>query len=600
MKILFVILLSACAFVAAILNLAISSRYKARIMGVSACFAVITGLICYGYGYALADGLSAVTVLRTLLTVSRMFGGVNDFGAVSATPLFRYDIAVAIFWLAHFLAFYVTASAAIAVLGQRLLRHLRLRLLRLSGVTLVYGATPETVGLVKVRNGGRGLVLLSKKGDNLASLADAVGGVTLECDADAFDAPYVLKRIGFNPRQTLEIYCISADAVENHRFAAALRKALQAQGVEADRVSLFLLGVSETRAVALLAGPDRYGYGSLFACDRYELTARLALRLLPPWMCVRFDDRGRATSDLRVLIVGFGQMGWAMLKQLVMNGQFEGSHFSADVVDARMDALSGPIQTRFSAMLDAYDIRLAREDARSATFYKRLETLSPDLIVLCTGSCSNNAEIKRELERYYEPRKSRPPILQCDGDSVLLEDQRSRLGQIDVNLMDRMAMVLNHVYCGGPSPEADWRACDAFSRASCRASVDFLPAYRHIMGFDSLAALERAWPPDGELLENLARTEHKRWCAFHLAMGYRPMSREDFDRRAERFRTGEKLRIGKDTLAMTHACLVPWEALDELSARECAVTGKPLDYKQMDRDNILAIPEILRMASDNP
>ena len=28
------------------------------------------------------------------------------------------------------------------------------------------------------------------------------------------------------------------------------------------------------------------------------------------------------------------------------------------------------------------------------------------------------------------------------------------------------------------------------------------------------------WPPEGELLENLSRTEHLRWCAFHSVMGY--------------------------------------------------------------------------------
>jgi hypothetical protein len=43
-----------------------------------------------------------------------------------------------------------------------------------------------------------------------------------------------------------------------------------------------------------------------------------------------------------------------------------------------------------------------------------------------------------------------------------------------------------------------------------------------------------------------------------------------------------------------HACLIPWEALDGLSDRENSVTGGQVDYKQMDRNNILALPNVLK------
>ena len=595
MKVLLVILLAACAFVAAILNLALNARAKGRVMGVSACFAVVVGLSAYGYAYAVAEGVSIATVLRTLLTVCRMFGGVNDFGALSRTPLCDSRVAVALFWLAHFLAFYVTASAAIAVLGKKLLAYARLRLLRLGRLTLVYGATSETARLVSAPRGGRGLVFVSENGGDIADIADSMGGLLFTDDAALCASPAFLKRLGVFGDRALSVYCVSPDGVENLRYASALREALKQRGADGARVSLFLLGVAESKAVALLSGEGRCGYGSVFACDRCELTARLALRRLPPWERVAFDPDGRAAGDLRVLIVGFGPMGQAMLKQLVMNGQFEGSAFRAEVIDPNMDALSGLIRTRFRPMLEAYDIRLIQSDARGAAFYRRLEADAPGIIALCAGSRRENATLNRELERFYELRERRPAILQCAEDGVVLEDKLYRLEQIDVSAMDRLAMVLNHVYCRGASPEADWRTCDAFSRASCRASVDFYPAYLHILGARDRAALQACWPPEGALLENLARTEHLRWCAFHLAMGYRPMSPEEFDARAARLQSGERLRPGKDAQAMAHACLVPWEALDALSARESALTGKKLDYKQMDVDNILAIPEIMRL-----
>ena len=592
MKIAFLILLTALGFLAVILNLALDTRFKARSMGFCACFAAVSGMLIYGYAYTWTSGLSVATLFRTLMTICRMFAGVNDLGTFSQTPLSRSDAAMAGFWLTHFLAFYVTASAAIAVLGQQLLKYLRVKLLRVGAVTLVYGATRQTARLVRLPRGSRGLVCVTRDDDDVS---EALGGVSFQDDPDGRAAAELLRHI--SARRPLSVYCVSPDAGENLRFATALRDAMSARGMDGLNASLFLLGVSEARAVGLLASPGRCGFGSLFACDESELTARQAIRCLPPWSRVDFDADGRAAGDLRVLVVGFGRMGKAMLRHLVMNGQFEGSAFRAQVVDARMDALSGLMKARFSAMLEAYDIQLIQEDARSAAFYDRLEAHRPAIIALCAGSRKANMILAHALERYYELRDERPAIVQCAEGSVTLEDAEYRLENIDVRAMDRLAMVLNHTYCNGPSPEADWRTCDAFSRASCRASVDFYPAFCRMMGAETPEALERVWPPEGALLENMARTEHRRWCAFHLAMGYRPMTEAELDRRAARIKTGEDIRLGKDTRAMTHACLVPWEALDGLSDREFAATGRRVDYKRMDVNNILAIPEIMRRDS---
>ena len=60
------------------------------------------------------------------------------------------------------------------------------------------------------------------------------------------------------------------------------------------------------------------------------------------------------------------------------------------------------------------------------------------------------------------------------------------------------------------------------------------------------------------------------------------------------YRKGTLKRIAKNTEGLTHACLVPWEALDALSERENAVTGGSVDYKALDTNNVLAIPDILR------
>ena len=107
------------------------------------------------------------------------------------------------------------------------------------------------------------------------------------------------------------------------------------------------------------------------------------------------------------------------------------------------------------------------------------------------------------------------------------------------------------------------------------------------------------WPPDAETLENLAITEHLRWCAYQYANGYAAMSEEVWEQRAARYRSGAEpgFRISRDNQNRLQACLTPWEKLDELSDRENAVTGGQVDYKQMDRNNVLMLREILRFIS---
>ena len=590
-----VVILTAACFFAAILNLALKTGFKKRVMGVSSGLAICVGIAMYGYAYALQSGLSAVSVLKAVLTVCRMFGGVNDFSVVAATPLGQRQGCVALFWLAHFLAFYVTASAAIEVLGKRLLKLIRLRLMRWGGMTLAYAPTADSIPLVARRNGREALALVADgESQALSDMAEAMNGVAFSGGAALCATPEFLKSVGVGERRRLDVYCLGDDGARNLSYAEALLGGLEARRAAPENTSLFLLGVPEERAAHLTAQAGRYGYGSVFACDTYALIARLAVAELAPWTCLSYDDAARATGDFRAVIVGFGQMGRAMLRQLVMNGQMEGSAFRARVFDRRMDDLSGYLEACYPQLMAAYDITLVSGDADSRAFYGELAAHVPSVIALCCGSRKENAERALDLERFYAGRDRRPRILQCTAESVIVDGVEHALGGVDVRALDRRAMVLNHVYCRGESAEADWRACDPFSRASCRASADFYPAFLCAAGVTREQALAGGWPPEGAVLENLARTEHLRWCAFHLAMGYRPMSDREFDERAERFRQGEALRINKNAQGMTHACLTPWESLDALSDRENAVTGGHVDYKAMDVDNVAALIQVAR------
>ena len=107
------------------------------------------------------------------------------------------------------------------------------------------------------------------------------------------------------------------------------------------------------------------------------------------------------------------------------------------------------------------------------------------------------------------------------------------------------------------------------------------------------------WKPEPVLLRSLGETEHLRWCAFHYANGYAPMERADFEVRAAAWKHGAEAgdhtvpRPAKDSQRRLHACLIPWEELNDLSACEKRLTGRDVDYQQIDINTVLALPRLL-------
>lgn len=591
-----VILLTAAGFLAVVLSLAAGRGISNKIIGVCSAAALTTGIIFYSYGYSLHDGCSLQTVIRTLLMVCRMFSGGCDYGAVSDTPLFRNEWIVTLFWTGHFMAFYMTASAAVRLLGRRLLKKLRTRMLRKDDIRLVYGAEPDTICLIGEPDKKRPVILVSERSDETVSArVDSLKGVEFEGGIALCADSKFLKTIGVRgSRRNLDVYCIGGDPRKNLRYAEALLPALQQRKVPPESLSLFMLGVPEDRASGLLSLNGRYGYGELHSASQYDLIARLVIDKRPPWSFIRCDSAGRAQNDFRVFLVGFGRMGQAVLRQMIVNGQMEGSTFHAEVFDRRMNEERGFFDAVYPSLLKNYDVTLHEAAAGSDLFYEHLESNPPSAVVICSGDARHNMELGGILYRKYGSRPDRPCLIQCTPDSVLIDEKEYRLKDLNVREMDRAARKLNHILRGGTSEAEDWKNCDPLSRANCRASVRFFPAHLHAAGISAGEAAAGKWPPSPETLENLSRTEHRRWCAFYLSMGYEPMDGAELERRCGQFRRGETENITSNTASATHARLVPWDELDGLSRRIKDASGRTEDLKADDRNNVLAVPEILR------
>lgn len=611
-------LLSGLIFLILIISLGFQPKFMNKLLGGIFLFVGICGLGFYGYGYfRLYGGLVSLT--RTVFSVFCMFLGRNDIGTISkAAPLDAPPFQILIY-TTHLLALYSTASAVVTNVGARVIRQLSLLLLRHKQIHLFYGANEDSLNLAAaLQKQDKNAVSLFVDDTGAASLESRIfkmGSLLMTDDAALVPGTAFLKKIGMKPgSKQLSVYALKEDPNANLRYARALQTALREAGIRPEQCRLTLISEDERNGAGLQAGEASDGaFSSVQAIEQRDLLARLLIKEFPPCNSVRFQENGRADENFEAMIVGFGRTGRAVLRHLIMNGQFAGSHFHALIITKDYTQSTGSFFSRYAGLKDRYDLEFVEDNARSLSIYRYLEEHISDMnyIVICTGNDRTNNEIAKEYADLLESRGSKAVLVQCSDAGITSFEKGSGLPKtirpytpevVCDRDLDRMAVQINHRYhlAEGHSAEEDWAACDYFSRMSCRASADYFPAFLKASGLSAETLKTSGWPDNAELLYNLGQMEHERWCAFHYCMGYQPMSEEEWQKRAERFLSEKaasghsSLRIGKDTAGKKHACLIPWDKLPELDKKEEAVTGKKANYQQMDMDNVQLIPQLLR------
>ncbi len=97
-------------------------------------------------------------------------------------------------------------------------------------------------------------------------------------------------------------------------------------------------------------------------------------------------------------------------------------------------------------------------------------------------------------------------------------------------------------------------------------------------------------------MEELAKLEHTRWNLNLLSTGWRSCTTEQADTWFEAFKGH------RNFAAKLHPCIIPWENLEALDKWKDSwtleKTGKPSDFKELDRLMIKKLPEILLWAED--
>ena len=610
------------AFVALTLLPAANPKLSKALSYATLGIGVVGGLLIYGYGYIVLTNNFLLASLKAVLAVCGAFLGNSEYESIAAAPLMQTQWMQIICAIVQICALYATASAVISAIGTQAIKRLRLWLGRNGNLNLIYGINENALNFGKelVANKNGAVVFVFRQPNPSAIAASMDLGCTLQSDASAISADKkFLRRLGFGKgKRKLTLYALDEDSNQNIQYATSLLNTLRGLEISPERTSLVLVGQEEIAVRRLQQTPEKYGYGFVTVVNEPLMAARLLTTKYPPCNVVPFDADGKACKNFEALLIGFGKVGQAVMKTIIMNGQFEGSHFKLDVFAQNINSIDGNFHSQFGNLSEEYTIHFHDNDARSRDMYTYLDQHADTLryIVIATCDEKSNNEIAEEIISFLNSRGRRIPIYKCGRQSVATYNSNGTIESeqciysSDVlcsHELDEKAMIFNHRYQSesGKTALQTWMECDYFSRQSCRAAADFIPAVLRAVGKSAEQVINGDWELSKMQIENLSRTEHLRWCAFHYCMGFTAMDDNEFSQRAELYfqqkeqEGSSAIRIGKNMLNRTHACLIPWEKLDDLSAKESAITGKNIDYKAMDTDNVMAVPQILLIAKQS-
>lgn len=578
---------------------------------VSAGLTVVAGLILFSLCFSTIFDSIPLSITHTCYAVICLFLGDGAPDILSDSPLMQYEIVQLLSVALSFLAVFTTAGAAISTIGANFLRKARAYLHRSKELAVIFSLTPNTLEFARelTENKDCIVVFVDENPDSACVESAKELGCLIRSDSNALSGNLAfLRSIGMaKGKRKITLYTLSPNHFLNRSYASNFLDALRQRGIQPNRTGLTIFAAEDTTETAF-SGSD-YSFGRVLCVNPEYIAARLLMKKAPPYETMSFGDDCRATEDFHALVIGCGNVGQAVIKQLIMNGQFVGSHFRLDVFDPNFYSVNGRLLHECGLLFDQYDIQVHTDDARSERMYAFLSEHRNTLkyIVISTGSDDSNREISYQINHFLEMHHISLPLYICSTRGLQKIDsnqtERWDLYTSEVlcsDTLDNMATLLNHYYCNNDRrPAANWADCDYFSRMSSRASADFASAFLKMAGMQEENLPETNWV-SGERLENLAITEHERWCAFHYCMGFRPMTDEEFFTRCDIFRKEveanpkTRYRIDKDIPARIHYCLIPWEDLDALSEREKAVTGKDPKLKALDRNNVLALPELLK------
>lgn len=351
----------------------------------------------------------------------------------------------------------------------------------------------------------------------------------------------------------------------------------------------------------------------------------------------------KAQGSVNVLLLGFGWMGYELLKKIICDAQFMGEdfNFSVTVIDKDYQSKHGHYKYLLSECIGKENQMKAaggkcnlefnpREvcTVGSEDFYDWLNEgkniLNFNRIIVALGGDSVNVNTALELNRFrlscfdkagqdekYE--KIFAHVNDYDqynyyaegGSPITLFGGLRKTNCCEVLIdecMDEIAKLVNYVYSqykveqfteieienAKEAIEQEWAKTSLFNQNSSRAVALNICNMALLAGGQAefVSRLKESY-----FLELFAEYEHLRWNAFHFANGIR---RWDFDQVTAK---NGKLRFLGGNILTRHICLVSYDELDEASNKVNTFRNSFEDrenYKDADRRIVRHFPIFIK------
>jgi len=340
------------------------------------------------------------------------------------------------------------------------------------------------------------------------------------------------------------------------------------------------------------------------------------------------EKTGKATGKIKILLLGFGEVGKAILRETICDGQFlqSGSDsgqripFSVDVID-RDKAAFDLYEAFFEEAMKEYNVRFLQQDVCSSEFYRWLEPIlsSYNRIVIAFGNDSLNLETSSRIKTiaswkdivfgHSAMASAEMMIRISDGTTAkVLRDptQNNQNGDVffgvldecycrDVIIdetLDRRAKKINRNHAAQrrpgikPDEDAEWKRLSMFEREKARSSASGVNNLLLLAGMDEATFSPEKWNDlvsDERILNVLAETEHMRWCAFLMMSGIKKWSLSEVG--------GSDRKPNDIRKHMRHAALTDFKNLPEVDR----LFGRDPDLLQHNnRQFIKSIPDIIK------
>ena len=297
-------------------------------------------------------------------------------------------------------------------------------------------------------------------------------------------------------------------------------------------------------------------------------------------------------KPFRQCVIGFSTIGQEFLLLSYENSAFLTKNkgdkfFEALVIDDNLDSKRGAFLTEAPHFAQSNEVGFLNAEYNSDQYFDVIRKNAKvwNQIIVSTEDTKKNIDIAIKLSRVYDSLAmfdNRPQIVVVFHESYAgaqgILDKCTNLKIVDVesNLInykslidssnDMIAKEVNKNYNQKSNRGTSWNNLGTYLEASNRALALDIPIKRKLYTMSGASLTQT--------LEFLARYEHNRWIAFSYAHGWTllPASELTAKERAE-FKT-------KRPNEKRHACLIPWEELDNLPQE------KPGQIKSYDVENV--------------